>query len=78
VASDGQHGGTLSSRDADRIAEAFELSADQVHADADLTANWQGDDQELIKLLQEQHEWDASVPPFYVFWLRGDGTETPE
>jgi hypothetical protein len=68
----------LSSRDATRIAEAFELSQDEVHEDADLTAGWQGDEQVLRRLLQERHEWDASVPAFYVFWLRGDGADIPD
>jgi hypothetical protein len=68
----------LSSSDAARIAEAFELSQDQVREDADLTADWRGDEQVLRGLLQERHAWDASVPPFYVFWLRGDGADVPE
>jgi hypothetical protein len=76
VASDGSR--PLSSRDAARIAEAFELSPDQVHEDADLTADWQGEEHVLKGLLRERHDWDASVPSFYVFWLRGDGPEHPE
>jgi hypothetical protein len=41
-------------------------------------ADWQGDKQVLSELLQERHEWDASVVPFYVFWLRGDRADIPE
>jgi hypothetical protein len=68
----------LSSRDATRIAEAFELSPDQVHEDADLVAGWKDDEHVLRGLLQERHDWDASVAPYYVFWLRGDGVESSE
>ena len=78
MASDGQHSGTLGSREAARIAEAFELSADQVYADADLVAGWTGDEAVLRNVLQGRHEWDVSVPPFYLFWLRGDGAHIPE
>ena len=68
----------LSPRDATRVAEAFELSPDQVHEDADLVTGWTGEEHVLRTLLQERHEWDATVPPFYVFWLRGDGADIRE
>jgi hypothetical protein len=76
VRSDGSR--PLSSRDVTRIAEAFELSQEQVREDADLTTGWHGDEHVLRGLLRERHQWDASVPPFYVFWLRGDGADIPE
>jgi len=49
--------------DAARIAEAFELSQDQVREDADVVTGWTGDEQVLRGLLQDRHAWDASVSP---------------
>ena len=72
MANDGQRG-VSSSRDAVRLAEAFELSPDQVREDAGLVADWQGDQDTLRALLQERHGWDLSVAPYYVLWLRGEG-----
>ena len=62
MASDGQRG-VLSSRDAARLAEAFELSPDQVRQDADVLADWQGDEDSLRALLQERHEWEVAMVP---------------
>ena len=77
MASDAQRG-VLSSRDAVRLAEAFELSPDQVREDAGLVGDWRGDEDALKTLLQERHEWDASVAPYYVLWLRGEGGDVSE
>lgn len=74
MASDGQHeSGALSRREANRIAEAFELAPDKVLEDADFVARWQEDEHVLRGLIQERHGWDASIPHFYILWLRGDG-----
>ena len=77
MASDGQRG-VLSSGDVVRLAEAFELAPDQVRADADLVAGWQDAEDILMALLRERHEWDASMAPYYVLWLRGEGGDTSE
>ena len=77
MASDGQRG-VLSSRDAVRLAEAFELSPEHVREDAALVAGWLGDEDVLRALLQERHEWDASVAPYYLLWLRGEGGDITE
>ncbi len=77
MASCGQ-GDALSSRDVVRLAEAFELAPDQVWEDAGFVADWQGDEDGLSALLQERHAWDASIAPYYVLWLRGEGGDTPE
>lgn len=74
MVSDGQSG-ALSSRDIVRLAEAFELSPHQVRQDADVVADWQRDEDGLRALLQARHDWDASVAPYYVRWLRGEGGE---
>jgi len=78
VASDGQHSGTLSSRDAERIAEAFELSPAKVHEDANLVTGWTGEEHGLRGLLQERHDWDPSIPKYYVYWLKGNGGDIPD
>lgn len=77
MASDAQRG-VLSSRDAVRLAEAFELSPDEVREDAGLVSDWLGDEDVLKTLLQERHGWDASVAPYYVLWLRGEGVDVSE
>ena len=77
MSSDWQRGG-LSSRDARRLADAFELSPDQMRQDAGLVADWQGDQDALRAQLQERHEWDASVAPYYILWLRGEGRDISE
>lgn len=68
----------LSSRDAGRLAEAFELSPDNVREDAGLVADWRGDADVLKALLQERHNWDISVAPHYVLWLKGEGRDISE
>ena len=77
MASDGQRR-VLSSRDAVRLAEAFELSPAQVQHDAGLVGDWQGNEDALRALLQERHEWDASVAPYYILRLRGEGGDGSE
>lgn len=77
MASDGQRG-VLSSRDVVRLAEAFELSPGQVREDAGVVAEWRGDEDVLKTLLQERHEWDASVAPYYVLRLRGEVADISE
>ena len=67
----------LTAQDVRRIAEAFELSGDGVRADAALAAEWLTDEQALLDQLRNRHDWDATMGPYYLFWLRGDGGEPP-
>jgi hypothetical protein len=68
---------SLTGQEAVRIAEAFELPRHVVFADALLVAEWLTGEQALLDHLRHQHAWDASMAPYYVFWLRGDGDEPP-
>jgi len=65
----------LSARDVSRIAEAFELPRDVVLADVALVAGWLTSDEALLGRLRHGHNWDESMGPFYLFWLRGDGEQ---
>jgi hypothetical protein len=68
----------LSAQDVTRIAEAFEVSGELVLADAALAAEWLTSEQALLDQLRDRHDWDASMSPYYLFWLRGDGGEPPD
>src|SRR5258708_4410804 len=68
---------TLTAREVVRIAEAFELPRDVVLADANLAAEWLTSEQGLLDDLRSRHDWDASMAPYYLFWLRGDGDDAP-
>jgi hypothetical protein len=79
VASDGQPDSrALSAKAVARIAEAFELPRDVVRADAALVVDWPNSEQALRDHLGGEHDWDSSIPPYYLFWLRGDGPHQPE
>ena len=67
----------LSAVDVDRIAEAFELPNASVLRDRLLVDNWQGSQSALLAALRERHDWDQSIPPYYVYWLRGRVGEPP-
>jgi hypothetical protein len=54
-----------------RISAAFELPRDTVLADAALVTEWLRSEQALLEHLRAQHDWDDSMAPYYVFWLRG-------
>lgn len=60
-----------------RIAEAFELTPDDVQRDRSLVAGWTGGEAELLAWLRERHAWDASIPPYYVAWLRNLSRQAP-
>lgn len=67
----------LTARDVARIAEAFELPRASVLADAAYATEWLKDEQGLLVDLGNRHDWDASMPAYYLFWLRGDGNDAP-
>ena len=67
----------LSMREAGRIAEAFELGIERVLEDAEAVGCWEEGDQALTDYLQNRHAWDASMAPFYLVWLRGNGDYLP-
>jgi hypothetical protein len=78
VSSDGEpDSGELSAVAVARIAEAFELPRDAVRADAALVVEWLSSEQALQDHLGSEHEWDSSIAPYYLFWLRGDGEDLP-
>jgi hypothetical protein len=58
-----------------RIAEAFELPRDVVRADAELVVEWLSSEEALRDHLGGEHDWDSSIAPYYLFWLRGDGPD---
>src|SRR5207248_677769 len=70
-------GHVLSAIDVQRIAQAFELPRQNVVSDAVLVAEWLADEQALFEYLRVGHNWDATMAPVYVFWIRGDGGEPP-
>ena len=35
-------------------------------------------EQALRDHLGSEHEWDSSIAPYYLFWLRGDGPDRPQ
>jgi len=73
---DGAQDYQLSKVDARRIAEAFELTREEVSLDASLQRGWMESQSELMRLLQERHQWDATVPDIYLRWLRGLALDT--
>jgi hypothetical protein len=73
---DGKSGGrcgTLGASDVALIADAFELAREAVAADAAVVAGWAQSDGELLAHLQTRRDWDDSLTPFYLSWLRGEG-----
>jgi hypothetical protein len=56
-----------------RIAQAFELPRDAVCADAALVTRWLSSEQALRDHLGREHEWDTTIAPYYLSWLRGTG-----
>jgi len=73
--SDRPHSHQLTAQDVGRIAEAFELPRASVLSDAALVAAWLTSEQALLDHLRHGHDWDVSMAPYYVFWIRGDGGE---
>ena len=79
VPSDGQPDSReLSAVAVARIAEAFELPRDAVRADAALVIEWLSGERTLRDHLGNVHEWDSSVAPYYLVWLRGHAQELPK
>jgi hypothetical protein len=52
-----------------RVSSAFELPFMAVLEDVALVRRWQRSAAELLDMLRERHEWDASVAPYYLRWL---------
>jgi hypothetical protein len=78
VADEGQPSShALTAREVGRIAEAFELPRREVLADAALLIGSVASDQSLMARLGDRHQWDSSMAPYYLFWLRGDGDNPP-
>jgi hypothetical protein len=63
----------LRAGDVARIAEAFELPRNEVLADAALVSAWLTSEHALLSRLGDRHDWDNSMAPYYVGWLRGGG-----
>ena len=61
----------LSAVDIARIAQAFELTPEAVVQDRAFLAAWTGTEDDLLGAVRRRHQWDASVPPYYLYWLRG-------
>jgi hypothetical protein len=73
VLSEGEsHSRILNAAAVARIADAFELPRDSVRADAALVTEWLRSEQALRDHLRTRHDWDSSMAPYYLFWLRGD------
>jgi hypothetical protein len=68
----------LSTADVARIAQAFELPSHSVLLDRSLLDGWRGSESALLSALRERHGWHPSIPPYYVYWLRGRVGEPPE
>jgi len=56
--------------DVARIAQAFELTPEAVLQDRAFLDAWTGTEADLLGAVRTRHHWDASVPPFYLRWLR--------
>jgi hypothetical protein len=80
VPSDGQSDGRiLTAAAVARIADAFELPRDAVRADAAVVTDWLRSEQALRNHLRTMHDWDNSMAPYYLLWLRGGAEdEAPE
>jgi hypothetical protein len=65
----------LSAIEVARIADAFELSSDEVSADAALVEHWSRGQDELLQNLQARRDWDTSLTEYYLPWLRGEGAD---
>jgi hypothetical protein len=52
-----------------QVSSAFELPFMAVLDDVALVRTWQRSAAELVDMLRERHEWDASVAPYYLRWL---------
>jgi hypothetical protein len=70
--------GDLSAVDVARIAQAFELTPEAVVQDRALLDTWTGTEEDLLAAVSQRHPWDPSVPPFYLYWLRGRLGHPPE
>ena len=68
----------LSAADIARIAQAFELTPAAVVQDRDSLDAWTGTEDDLLGSVRQRHQWDASVPPYYLYWLRGRVGQPPE
>jgi hypothetical protein len=67
----------LSAADIDRIAQAFELSNTSVLLDRSLLDGWRGSEFALLAALRERHQWDPTIAPYYLYWLRGRVGDPP-
>ena len=58
-----------------RVASAFEVSTNRVLNDwAFVNGAHEMEENEVIQHLSRRHEWDPTVAPYYVSWLkRSDG-----
>lgn len=54
----------------ERLASAFELSADDVASDAALILGWRGSATALLAELDERHAWYSNEADCYVRWSR--------
>jgi hypothetical protein len=68
----------LSAVDIARIAQAFELTPAAVIQDRAFLGAWTGTEDDLLGAVRRRHEWDVSVPPYYLYWLRGRVGQSPE
>ena len=69
----------MSSVEIERLADAFEVSREQVLQDLSLVQGARNtDEQALLDRLRQRHGWDASVAPYYLDWLRRRGRPLPE
>ena len=57
--------------DAGSLAEAFELTRDDVVQDWSYVTGANGvAEAEVLQTLMRRHHWDISVAPYHVSWLR--------
>ena len=53
-----------------RLASAFELSADEVASDTRLILGWRGSTAELLAELDARHAWSSDQADHFVRWSR--------
>lgn len=63
----------LSPRSREILAGAYELTEDQVGADAAFVRRWVGTDQHLIAALEQRHRWtpESELGLYFLAALRG-------